>query len=48
MRDGELTDDRLRDGEEKVAENVKHADGYLCEVEGIIGEFLLLESQRVH
>lgn len=28
VQDGELTDDRRRDWEEKVAENVKHADGY--------------------
>lgn len=34
VRDSEVTADRLRDWE-KVAENVKHADGYLHEVERI-------------
>lgn len=35
VQDSEVTADRLRDWEEKVAENVKHADGYLHEVERI-------------
>lgn len=28
VQDSEVTADRLRDWEEKVAQNVKHADGY--------------------
>lgn len=55
MRDRELTDDSLRDREEKVAENVKHADGYRCTLEGKSDQksirlviFLLLESKLIH
>lgn len=47
VRDSEMTADRLRDWEEKVAENVKHADGYLHEVERIhhIYDVTFLQSE---
>lgn len=42
VQDREMTDDSLRDWEEKVAENVKHADGYRCALEWISDQRSLL------